>query len=167
MADDKTGSILEGVRRAVARPFMRFAAIYWRFARGMTLGVRGLVLTPENRVFLVRHSYVPGWHLPGGGVEVGETLIDALRRELHEEGNIELAGEPALHAVYFNRKLAARDHVALFVIRDFRQERPPDPNAEIVETGFFPCADLPAGVTGSTRQRIAEAVFGAATSPEW
>jgi len=167
LAKDEAGKILENVRRVAARPFMRVAAVYWRFARGLTLGVRGLVLDPENKVFLVRHSYVPGWHLPGGGVEPGETLVEALRRELVEEGNIEVIGEPVLHAVYFNRKLMARDHVALFVIRDFRQERPPVLDAEIVEHGFFPCDDLPAGVTTSTRQRIAEAVFGAATSPEW
>src|ERR1700731_5266961 len=75
---------------------------YWRFARGMTLGVRAVVLDGEDRVFLVKHSYVSGWHLPGGGVEVGETFGDALRRELMEEGRIEVLGQPALHGLFFN-----------------------------------------------------------------
>ena len=73
----------------------RIFHLYWRFARGMTLGVRAVVLDADARVFLVKHSYVAGWHLPGGGVEVGETFGDALRRELAEEGRIELIGEPA------------------------------------------------------------------------
>ena len=68
----------------------------------MTLGVRGVVLDGDGKVFLVRHSYVAGWHLPGGGVEVGETFLEALRRELVEEGRIELTREPVLHGLFFN-----------------------------------------------------------------
>ena len=58
----------------------RLFHLYWRFARGMTLGVRAVVLDGENRVFLVKHSYVTGWHLPGGGVETGETLLRGAAR---------------------------------------------------------------------------------------
>ena len=43
----------------------------------MTLGVRGLVIDKGQRVFLVTHTYVPGWQLPGGGVEPGETMAEA------------------------------------------------------------------------------------------
>ena len=111
--------------------------LYWRFARGMTLGVRGVVLDADGRVFLVRHSYVSGWHLPGGGVEVGESFLEALRRELMEEGRIDLTGEPALHGVFFNSHVSRRDHVAVYVVRQFRQDRLPEPNREIVECGFY------------------------------
>jgi ADP-ribose pyrophosphatase YjhB (NUDIX family) len=140
---------------------------YWRFARGMTMGVRALVLDGEGRVFLVRHSYVSGWHLPGGGVEPGETIGTALARELREEGNIELVGAPALHGVFFNGKASRRDHVALFVVRDFRQEAMPKPNFEIVGHGFFPPDALPPDTTAATRARIAEVLAGAPISEWW
>lgn len=141
--------------------------LYWRFARGMTLGVRAVVLDPDNRVFLVKHSYVSGWHLPGGGVETGETFGEALRRELMEEGRIELSAEPVLHGLFFNRHVSRRDHVAVYVVRDFSQDRLPEANREIVACGFFDVAALPAGTTGGTRLRIAEVLGGKARIATW
>src|SRR6266568_1287488 len=72
--------------RAVGSRLRRALHLYWRFARGLTIGVRGVVLDGSGRVFLVKHSYVEGWHFPGGGVEPGETLRDALEREIVEHG---------------------------------------------------------------------------------
>src|SRR3979490_1893023 len=100
---------LQDLRKMSEPALRRIFHLYWRFARGMTLGVRSVVLDRDNRVFLVKHSYVSGWHLPGGGVEVGETLGDALRRELVEEGRIEVAGEPVLHGLFFNSHASLRD----------------------------------------------------------
>jgi 8-oxo-dGTP pyrophosphatase MutT (NUDIX family) len=141
--------------------------LYWRFARGMTLGVRAVVLDGDNRVFLVKHSYVVGWHLPGGGVEVGESFVDALRRELSEEGRIEVIGNPPLHGVFFNSHVSRRDHVAVYLVRDFRQDRPPEPNREIVACGFFETNALPAETTEGTRLRIAEVLEGKTPMATW
>jgi 8-oxo-dGTP pyrophosphatase MutT (NUDIX family) len=140
---------------------------YWRFSRGLTVGVRGLVLDAEARVFLVKHSYVAGWHLPGGGVEQGETLLTALARELREEGNIELTATPVLHAIYFNRQMSSRDHVALYVVRSFQQPSPPRANYEIIAHGFFALENLPADTSRATRERIAEVVGGRAPAEIW
>jgi ADP-ribose pyrophosphatase YjhB (NUDIX family) len=141
--------------------------LYWRFARGMTLGVRAVVLDGDDRVFLVKHSYVTGWHLPGGGVEVGETFSHALRRELAEEGRIELLGEPALHGIFFNSHVSRRDHVAVYLIRQFRQDRLPEPNREIVACGFFEPGALPAETTAGTRLRISEVLEGRQPIATW
>ena len=134
---------LQGVRKRLEPQLRRLFHLYWRMARGMTLGVRGVVLDDEGQVFLVRHSYVAGWHLPGGGVEVGETFLEALRRELMEEGRIDLTGAPVLHGLFFNGHVSRRDHVAVYVVRQFRQDRLPKPNHEIVECGFYAAGALP------------------------
>jgi ADP-ribose pyrophosphatase YjhB (NUDIX family) len=158
---------LQPLRRAfepIIRPLIHF---YWRFARAATLGARAMVIDGTGRIFLVKHSYVDGWHLPGGGVETGETLLTALARELAEEGNIQLAGPPELHGIFFNGRVSRRDHVALYIVREFRQDGPPVPNAEILEHGFFATNALPPDTTRATRARIAEVFGGAAVSELW
>ena len=145
----------------------RVLHFYWRFSRGVTLGVRAVVIDHSGKVFLVMHSYVPGWHLPGGGVEIGETAGEALARELREEGNIELLDRPPLFAVYFNQRISRRDHVALYVVRAFRQDAPPRPNYEIVAHGFFAPDALPAETTRATRERIAEVLNGRKPAELW
>ena len=158
---------LDRTRRRFEPLLRRAMHAYWRFARGLTLGVRAVVLDRQGRVFLVQHSYVAGWHLPGGGIEPGETAGEALRRELAEEGNIVLDGEPELRGIYFNRSASTRDHVALFVVRNFHQDAAPVPNREIVAHGFFPLDALPTETSNATRARIAEVLNGKQPSEWW
>jgi 8-oxo-dGTP pyrophosphatase MutT (NUDIX family) len=145
----------------------RLMHLYWRFARGLTLGVRALVLDPQGRVFLVKHSYARGWHLPGGGVEPGETLLQALARELLEEGNIVAGKTPELYAISYNDRDSERDHVALYVIEDFSQSAPPKKTAEIIDHGFFAPDALPADTSPATCARLNEVLAGAKTAEKW
>lgn len=146
----------------------RLFHLYFRLKRPMTFGVRGLVHdVDQNSVFLIRHTYVPGWQLPGGGVEIGETALEALQRELFEEGNIELSGTPVLKSIHFNRRASRRDHVAFYLIDNCRQASPKLPDREIAEAGFFPLDRLPDGTTPATLRRIAEVFGGAPVSPDW
>jgi len=142
--------------------------LYFLLRRPMTLGVRGLVYDRQtNAVFLIRHTYVPGWHLPGGGVEVDETLEKALEREFFEEGNIAFTAPPRLKSMHFNRRASRRDHVGFYLIEDFVQSAPKVPDREIAESGFFPLDKLPEGITPATLRRIAEVFDGAEPSPYW
>jgi ADP-ribose pyrophosphatase YjhB (NUDIX family) len=160
-------NIAQNLRKSLEPALRRTFHFYWWLARGMTLGVRAVVLDDDNRVFLVKHSYISGWHLPGGGVEAGETLREALQRELVEEGRIELLGEPALHGLFLNRHVSRRDHVAVYLVRHFRQDRMPEPNREIVDCGFFETGALPAETTAGTRLRISEVIEGRAPIATW
>jgi len=169
--DQRDGILVEmnpvDLRKHLEPLLRRVFHLYWRFARGMTLGVRAVVVDKDDRVFLVKHSYVAGWHLPGGGVETGETFLEALRRELVEEGRIELVGEPALHGLFFNSHVSRRDHVAVYVVRQFAQDRLPKPNHEIVACGFFEVDALPVDTTEGTRRRISEVLDGQARIATW
>jgi len=169
--DQRDGILVEmnpvDLRKHLEPLLRRVFHLYWRFARGMTLGVRAVVVDKDDRVFLVKHSYVAGWHLPGGGVETGETFLEALRRELVEEGRIELVAEPALHGLFFNSHVSRRDHVAVYVVRQFAQDRLPKPNHEIVACGFFEADALPVDTTEGTRRRISEVLDGQARIATW
>jgi 8-oxo-dGTP pyrophosphatase MutT (NUDIX family) len=158
---------LDALRRAMEPAIRRVLHTYWRFSRGLTLGVRAIVIDPQGRVFLVKHSYVAGWHLPGGGVEPGETVQEALGRELLEEGGITPLEPPALHGVFFNGRVSRRDHVVVFVVRAFRRQGGPLHPGEIVDYGFFARAALPPDTTRGTRARLAELFDGAMVLPRW
>jgi ADP-ribose pyrophosphatase YjhB (NUDIX family) len=148
-------------------PVQRALHLYWRFARPMTLGVRAALIHPERGVFLIRHTYVSGWHLPGGGVEPGESVLEALHREVREEGNIVIEDLPVLHGLFFNARASRRDHVALYVSRRFTQTSERIPDREIAEAGFFPLDGLPADATPATRRRLAELASGSPPADRW
>ncbi|WHA42463.1 NUDIX domain-containing protein [Agrobacterium larrymoorei] len=134
--------------------------------RGMTLGVRAACFDEAGRVFLVRHTYVPGWHMPGGGVERGETGLQALHKEIREEGNLVATSTPQLFHVYFNNRTSDRDHV-LFYRLDVRQTAVKAPDREISESGFFALDALPEGTTAATRRRLAELAGEAPPDDYW
>lgn len=158
---------IEGLRHALEPAIRRVLHLYWRISRGMTLGVRAIVVNELGEVLLVEHSYVTGWHLPGGGVETGETVEDALARELLEEGGVTLLAPPVLHGIFFNGHVSRRDHVAVFIVRAFRKEGGPLNPREIIDHGFFPPSALPGGTTRGTQARLAEALDGVAMSQRW
>jgi len=160
-------SRIERVPRGLRRLAGRALHLYFRLRRGMTLGVRAAVLSETGEVLLVRHTYTPGWHMPGGGVEPNESLVDALAKELREEANLTLTGPAVLHGVFLNRHASTRDHVAVFIVRAFAQSAPKQPDIEIAEARFFPLSALPEGTTPGTRRRLAEITHGTARPDEW
>ena len=151
-SEDEIAARPPEMRNVWARVLTRVLHGYFALSRGMTLGVRAACFDGDGRVFLVRHSYVPGWHLPGGGIERMETAATALEKELREEGNLVAGDPPRLLHVYYNRRTSRRDHVLFYRCDNVRQTSPRLPDREIVEAGFFALHALPEGTTGATRR---------------
>ena len=147
----------------VLTPLFQF---WWRLKRPMTLGVRGLAFDQDGRVLLIRHTYLPGWYLPGGGVEAGENALDAITREMAEEGGVEAIAPPVLTGLYSNHANHPNDHVALYRFDKWRPCTPLD-NGEIAERAFFTLDALPVDLSPGTKRRLAEALDGAAASALW
>lgn len=134
---------------------------YWRnIVRSIrspkTVGVRALIVDETNRVLLVRHTYLPGWFTPGGGVEKGESPVAAIRREIYEETTLQVTGEPQCFHVYFTNREDRDDYPILFVVREYSGTATIGDESEIAEIGWFPVDSLPDGTSPSTRRRVAE-----------
>lgn len=145
----------------------RLFHLWFRLTRPMTLGVRGIVLDAHNQVLLVKHTYVPGWHLPGGGIEPGETALGCLEREVLEEGNAVIGDRIALHGFFFNNTASNRDHVVVYVCEDARSRGPKTPDREIAAAEFFALDALPDGIAGTSARRIAEWRSGSVPDTVW
>ncbi|MEM6761725.1 MAG: NUDIX domain-containing protein [Pseudomonadota bacterium] len=150
------------------------ALLIWRLRAlvrpPVTLGVRCMVIDADERVLLVRHTYTAGWHLPGGGVDAHESARTAATRELKEETGVDLQTPADFFALYWNKALAGRDHVALYVARlDGRIDDGVlrTPAAEIADAMLCPLTDLPDDAAPSVRRRVAEVLHGDPPREVW
>ena len=130
----------------------------------VALGACALVVR-DGKVLLVRHSYVRGWLLPGGGVGRGEPPAEAILRELREEIGLVRSSPPEFIGLYSRRAGWATNVIALYRIDDaefiFR------PNLEIRETQFADPVAPPDGTPPSVRRRLSEFARLQPQSPRW
>ena len=153
--------------RTRIEPFTRplFFAVS-RLTRGMTLGVRVVATDAGGRVLLVKHTYLAGWWLPGGGVDRGETTQAAAVRELREETGLVATTAPRLISIHSNERFFRGDHVVVYGVDAFEiSDR--TSHGEIAEIGWFAPDALPEDAHRSTRARLAEIFGGAAANPVW
>jgi ADP-ribose pyrophosphatase YjhB (NUDIX family) len=131
------------IRNALAVAFIcahGVRRVYWRLVRPKRFGVK-VALTCGSEILLVRHSYMAGWGLPGGGYRPRrETPEQAARREMHQELGIHL-GEVTVLGEFDSNRDHKRD-----TITSLRAEIPRSgeaSSAEIREVRWFELADLP------------------------
>ena len=142
--------------------------------RGVSVGVRVVVFDADGAVFLVRHSYMKGWFLPGGGVDRGEVPSNAACREVLEEAQIVVVGEPELHGILLNDQVGVPDYVCCYIVREWHWDsadgtRPEQVSidGEIIEADFFALDALPVGTTPATHARLGEIVDQQPAAKMW
>jgi ADP-ribose pyrophosphatase YjhB (NUDIX family) len=130
----------------------------WKVISPITIGVR-VILEQDGRFVLVKPSYQTFWTLPGGGVERGETLEQAARREILEEVGAQV-GALRLLGVYTSFQENKNDHIVVFAAQnpdlasDVQPDHPPD--VEIERFGLFTSQSLPDNTAPGVRRRLAE-----------
>ena len=153
--------------RTLIEPFTRplFFAVS-RATRGMTLGVRVVATDGEGRVCLVKHTYLAGWWLPGGGVDRGETTQGSAVRELREETGLVATAPPRLISMHSNERFFRGDHVLVYGVDAWTSgER--TSHGEIAEVGWFHPDALPEDAHRSTRARLGEIFGGVDATHDW
>ncbi|MHA6719805.1 NUDIX domain-containing protein [Sphingomonas sp. RS6] len=147
------------------RAYLLVRTIGWFFTRPATGGVRAIAVTPEGRVVLVRHSYLRGWHLPGGGQNAKETPHDALLRELREEIGMIGHGDVRLLGTLRHQPNFRRDTVTLAVVESVRYAF--RPSLEIIDASAFDPRALPADTGPATRRRIEDWLADRRPPADW
>lgn len=126
--------------------------ILWLTQSKFIVGVTGVVRDGDGRVLLLRHRYWPNgsWGLPGGYVQSGETVENALRRELREETGYEIETERLLQLTSgFKLRIEFT-----FSAHLSGGERRLDPH-EVLDAAFFSLDALPDGLLRTQRRLIA------------
>lgn len=151
--------------RLAATGYDRMWRLIRRFRRSRLNGVRGIPVTRDGRLVLVRHTYLPGWHFPGGGYKPGEDPEAAMLRELREEIGMTAHGAVEHFGVYRHRRASRDEQVTLFVVRDV--EYTPMRSFEIADIRAFAADALPDDLTLATQRRVEEWRDGAPVDPLW
>ena len=115
---------------------------------------RAVIFNEKDEVLLVQH-WAGGsrWSLPGGGVERGETALEALQREMREELGLSVGPDQISYFTTIHSEYEA----PIFIVRIQQSWLPPQPfnKREISEAAWATLDSLPSRLTP-----IARRVFG-------
>lgn len=117
------------------------------------VGANVLVIDQENQLLLQLWSDNNCWGLPGGSMELGETLEEVAKRELFEETNL-VANKLTLYAVFSGEKFYYKyphgdevfNVVTTYVCNDFQGELAVN-ESEVLDVRFFPIDNLPINIS--------------------
>ena len=123
-------------------------------------GVRALIFNEDGEILLQRRTDMPLWGLPAGAVELDESALDALKREVLEETSLKVVkAEPmALYSGPGQRfRYPNGDEIqcfsVAFIVRAWQGQPRPD-GVEGSQVRFFPLSQLPDNLVPIHRQTI-------------
>lgn len=119
-----------------------------------TVTAGALIFNDSGQVLLLKHRFRAGsgWGLPGGFLEAGEQPLDALRRELREELNLEVDEVEIFTARSFRKPKQVE---VLFLARTNRSVTPR--TMEVERADWFSLDGLPDGLPRDQRQLVEQA----------
>ncbi len=154
------------MRKQILKIVTKIRRLYWRVFQPITLGVKILIVVKEE-VLLIRNTYHSSWFLPGGGVDKGESVQEAARREILEECGISLQDKIEVQDIYYNNAESKNDHIVFFVKELKIKPNVNKQNSEISECAFFPRDDLPNNISPATERRINDFFHNNPTQRTW
>jgi 8-oxo-dGTP diphosphatase len=129
--------------------YIKFLRRHIGNAKIIVPGVRALILDGRGSLLLEKQTHFGSWALPHGCIDLGESAVDALRREVKEEtGLVVLEAvpfgiytDPRFSVVYPNGDQVQTFTVA-FLVKAWEGDLHAD-GEEVSELGFFPFETLP------------------------
>ena len=114
--------------------------------RRPVIGITAIARVDDGRLVLIRRGDTGEWCLPGGTLDWGETLRDAITRELLEEAGVRVVSLGRLVGVVSRPDRDPRMH-GVSVVVEARVTEPsvaPMNSLEVLEVGLFADAEVPA-----------------------
>lgn len=133
--------MIDACYRLAYRSAYKAMRVYWKLLRPLKHGAL-VAIWHDDRILLLRNSYVDYYSLPGGYVRKHERSDEAAARELFEE--LSLVVEPnrlRLNTDVTHDWEGRRDHVVIF---DLELDEPPEvrvDNREVVAAEFVPATN--------------------------
>ncbi|WP_342553204.1 NUDIX domain-containing protein [Paenibacillus sp. FSL R7-0652] len=121
-----------------------------------------LIVNHKQEILLVRYRDDNSWGVPGGMMELGESVEECARREVREEIGIEMK-RLQLYGVFSGEELHTRlrngdeyyNVVIGYICTQYEGELKPD-GEEVVEAGFYSLTELPERTDPYIKQKILE-----------
>jgi len=125
----------------------------------MATSVTAIIHDPDKGILFEKRSDNGMWCVPGGSIEFGETLEEALQREIKEETSLTIFN-PELFDIYSNVHITYPngDEVyytdVLYVVRDYEGELSPD--GESTDLRWFSVENLPENIVPIQRYYLSK-----------